>query len=104
MEQFKTMLESLTQRLANLAKSRTVVGQPIGDDASVAIPLCELSLGFSAGKAGLANTDVNTRKGKGGGTADLGGLGGGFTVRPVAVLIVDKHGPRLEAPDQPKRD
>ena len=103
MEQFKHMLESLTQRLANLAKSRTVVGQPIGDEASVAIPLCELSLGFSAGKAGLANTDVSTNKGKGGGTGNLGGLGGGFSVKPVAVLIVDKHGPRLEAPKRTKK-
>lgn len=95
MEQFKDMIKSFTDRLANLAKNRTVVGAPVGDEQSVAIPLCELSLGFSAGKAGVSDADVATSKAKGGGSGSVGGLGGGFKMKPVAVLIVDRHGPRI---------
>lgn len=82
---FGTALEELDKIL----NSKTVVGAPIVLEGKTVIPLVSVGFGFGAG--GGEGTDPS---GKSQGTG--GGTGGGGGVRPVALIIIDKDGARLE--------
>lgn len=71
--------------------SKTVVGEPITIGDSTIIPL--LSLGFGFGGGGGSGLGGDTKKE--GSEAIAGGAGGG--VRPIAVIIIDKNGARIES-------
>ena len=71
--------------------SKTVVGEPITIGDSTIIPL--LSLGFGFGGGGSSGLGGDTKKE--GSEAIAGGAGGG--VRPIAVIIIDKNGARIES-------
>ncbi|MFC1905253.1 GerW family sporulation protein [Chloroflexota bacterium] len=71
--------------------SKTVIGDPITVGDSTIIPLLSIGFGFGGGGAGSGET-----KGEGGETVGAaGGAGGG--VRPIAVIIIDKDGARIES-------
>lgn len=71
--------------------SKTVVGEPVTVGDSTIIPLLSIGFGFGgAGGTGLGDT----KKAGGEGLAGGGGAGGG--VRPIAVIIIDKDGARIE--------
>ena len=82
---FKTAIEEIEQML----NSKTVVGDPITVDGKTLIPM--VSLGFGFGAMGGTGKDSSKGEGSGGGT----GAGGG--VKPVAVIVVDQDGVRLES-------
>lgn len=71
--------------------SKTVVGEPITIGDSTIIPL--LSIGFGFGGGGGAGLGSDSKKE--GGEAIAGGAGGG--VKPIAVIIIDKDGARIES-------
>ncbi len=73
--------------------SKTVVGDPITVGDSTIIPLLSIGFGFGgAGGSGLGDS----KKGEGGeGIAGGGGAGGG--VKPIAIIIIDKDGARIES-------
>jgi uncharacterized spore protein YtfJ len=77
-----------TGEIERILNSKTVVGQPIVVDGSTMIPLLSIGIGFGVG----SGTGSDPKRGQGGGA----GLGGGGGIRPVAVLVVDKNGARLE--------
>jgi uncharacterized spore protein YtfJ len=87
----KKDLEGLvTTTLGEIEKvlgSKTVVGDPITIGDTTIIPL--ISVGFGFGGAG-GGTGESKDKGEGFG----GGAGGG--VRPIAIIIIDKDGARIE--------
>jgi uncharacterized spore protein YtfJ len=87
----KKDLEGLvTTTLGEIEKvlgSKTVVGDPITIGETTIIPL--ISVGFGFGGAG-GGTGESKDKGEGFG----GGAGGG--VRPIAIIIIDKDGARIE--------
>lgn len=70
--------------------SKTVVGEPITVEGVTIIPL--LSIGFGFGAGGGSGKGEAKQKGEGSG----GGTGGGAWIRPIAVIIVDKGGVRIE--------
>lgn len=74
--------------------SRTVVGDPITVGDSTIIPL--LSIGFGFGGAGGAGLGEN-KKGEGGGEGVAGGGGAGGGIKPIAIIIIDKDGARIES-------
>lgn len=82
----KTTLEEMEKVLT----SRTVVGEPITIEGRTLVPLISIGFGFGAG-GGSAKGEAK-QKGEGGG----GGTGGGAWVRPVAVIIIDEDGVRVE--------
>jgi uncharacterized spore protein YtfJ len=71
--------------------SKTVVGEPITVGEATIIPL--LSIGFGFGGAGGTGRGDSKKEG-GEGLAGGGGAGGG--VRPIAIIIIDKDGARIE--------
>jgi sporulation protein YtfJ len=82
----KTTLEELEKVLT----ARTVVGEPITIEGSTLIPLISVGFGFGAG--GGSGKGESKQKGEGEG----GGTGGGAWVKPIAVVIIDKDGVRVE--------
>ena len=74
--------------IERMLNSKTVVGEPITVDGRTLIPLISIGFGFGVG-AGEGN---DPKKGAGSG----GGTGGGGGVKPVALVIVDKDGVRVE--------
>jgi len=82
----KTTLEEIEKVLT----TRTVVGEPMTVEGVTLIPLISVGFGFGAG--GGSGRGESKQKGEGAG----GGTGGGAWVRPVAVVIIDKEGVRIE--------
>ena len=82
----KTTLEEIEKVLT----TRTVVGEPMTVEGITLIPLISVGFGFGAG--GGSGRGEAKQKGEGAG----GGTGGGAWVRPVAVVVIDKEGVRIE--------
>jgi uncharacterized spore protein YtfJ len=82
----KTTLEEIEKVLT----TRTVVGDPITVEGRTLIPLISVGFGFGAG--GGSGKGETKQKGEGEG----GGTGGGAWVRPIAIIVMDKDGVRVE--------
>ena len=82
----KTTLEEIQKVLT----SRTVVGEPISVEGATIIPLVNAGFGFGAG--GGSGKGESSKKGEGA----IGVTGGGAWVRPVALVIIDSNGVRVE--------
>lgn len=83
------LLQAVTKELGSLFSSRTVVGEPLELHGRTIIPL--VSVGFGTGLGAGKGADGKTGEGNGSAV----GIGGG--VRPVALLISDENGVRIEA-------
>jgi len=90
MEVVDSLVKTTLGEIEKVLSTRTVVGDPITAEGATLIPLISIGFGFGAG-GGSARGEA---KQKGEGTG--GGTGGGAWVRPVAVIIVDKEGVRIE--------
>ncbi|HEY0715004.1 MAG TPA: spore germination protein GerW family protein [Polyangia bacterium] len=77
-----------TGEIERILNTKTIVGEPIVVDGATMIPLMSVGFGFGYG----TGQGADPKRGQGGGT----GVGGGGGMRPVAVLIIDKAGVRLE--------
>jgi uncharacterized spore protein YtfJ len=88
-------VESLVQttlgQIEKVLGSKTVIGDPIKVGETTIIPL--LSVGFGFGGVGGSGAGDNKKgtEGTGGG----GGAGGG--IKPIAIIIIDKNGARIES-------
>ena len=74
--------------IERMLNSKTVVGDPITIEDNTLIPL--ISVGFGFGVGGGEGTDQGKCAGVGGGT------GGGGGVKPVALIVMNKDGVRVE--------
>lgn len=83
------LLENASKELEKLLNTKTVIGEPIEIQGRTVVPL--ISVGFGLGVGGGRGADK--KNGEGGGSAI--GMGGG--ARPIALLIADPSGIRLEA-------
>jgi len=90
MEQVESFIKTTVAEIERLLKARTVVGEPMTIEGATLIPL--ISVGFFFGAAaGSGKAEVKQKgEGTGGGTGAAGG------VKPVAVVIIDKEGVRIE--------
>ncbi len=82
------LFEKAVGEIERMLSTKTVVGEPITVDGATLIPLVSVGFGFGVG-AGEGN---DPKKGPGSG----GGTGGGGGVKPVALVVVDKSGVRVE--------
>jgi uncharacterized spore protein YtfJ len=82
------VFSAATSEIERILNTKTVVGEPMVVDGNTIIPLMSVGFGFGLG----TGTGSDPKRGQGGG----GGVGGGGGIRPVALLIVDKNGVRLE--------
>jgi uncharacterized spore protein YtfJ len=90
MEAVENMVKTTLGEIEKVISTKTVVGEPITAEGKTIIPL--ISIGFGFGGGGGSGKGEAQRSGEGTG----GGTGGGAWVRPVAVIIIDKEGARVE--------
>jgi uncharacterized spore protein YtfJ len=82
------ILKTILEQVKGIARTETILGEPIRFDELMIIPVSRVSLGFGAG---------------GGGKTDEygGGGGGGITVETIAFIVVQKEEVKL-LPVKPK--
>ena len=91
MEHVESLLKTTLAEIERLLNTRTVVGDPITVEGNTIIPLVAVGFGFGAGGgSGKEQKAVS-------GEALGAGSGGGGGVKPVAIIIANKDGVRVEA-------
>jgi uncharacterized spore protein YtfJ len=91
MEHVESLLKATLGEIERLLNTRTVVGEPMTVEGNTLIPLVAVGFGFGAG--GGSGKEQKRISGEGQGA----GSGGGGGIRPVAVIIVNKEGVRVES-------
>jgi uncharacterized spore protein YtfJ len=90
MEDIENLIKAAMGEIERVLTTKTVVGEPITIEGNTLIPLISVGFGFGAG----SGTGTMTAGEAGEGAA--GGTGGGGGVKPIALIIVNKDGVRLE--------
>jgi uncharacterized spore protein YtfJ len=78
------ILHSVVGELKEMARSESIVGDPITVGDKTVIPVVKMTVGFGAG--GGQGESESKRSGFG------GGGGGGVSIEPAAFIIMDKDG------------
>jgi uncharacterized spore protein YtfJ len=76
------LLQGIIGELKVIAKSETVVGEPVTAGDRTVIPVTRISVGFGAGGGEEGKDDKGARYG--------GGGGGGAVIDPVAFLVLER--------------
>lgn len=93
-----TLLKETVAELGRVLDPKQVIGEPMQFGNVTVIPLVSVGFGFGAGGGGGEGNDPKGQAGQGGG----GGGGAGVGIKPIAVIIVDQNGARLEPiPERP---
>ena len=90
MEDVEKLLRTAMGEVERMLNTKTVVGEPIVIEGNTLIPLVSLGYGIGAGGGTGVMKGGEAGEGKGAGT------GGGGGVKPVAMIIINKDGVRLE--------
>lgn len=85
MEGLSEIIRAITGEMQKTLSARTVVGDPISIEGKTIVPLVSVGMGFGAG------TGSGKEQTSGG-----GGGGGGLGMKPVAVIIIDDQGVKVE--------
>lgn len=89
MEEVQNLVKTCVQEIEKVLTTKTVVGEPMTVEGNTLIPLISIGFGFGAG-GGSGRGQKERGEGVGGGAAGGGGI------KPVAVIIVNKEGVRIE--------
>lgn len=89
MKDVESLFSKAITEIERMLNTKTVVGEPIVVEDTTLIPLVSIGFGFGVG----AGEGTDPKKGAGTG----GGTGGGGGVKPVAVIVVNKDGVRIES-------
>jgi uncharacterized spore protein YtfJ len=81
------ILKGVVGELREIARSETIIGEPVTVGDKTVIPVVKISVGFGAG--GGQGEDEKSRSGFG------GGGGGGTKIEPAAFIIIDDKGVSL---------
>lgn len=95
MEDVERLLKTSLDEIERILNTKTVVGEPIKVGDTTLIPLLSLGFGFGAGGGSGKGEVAEKNGGKGEGTGT--GVGGGGGVKPVAMIIIDSNGVRVES-------
>jgi uncharacterized spore protein YtfJ len=85
MKELTEVLKTITGEMEKALSARTAVGEPVTVEGTTVIPLMSVGMGFGAA-SGPGKDDKQAG----------GGGGGGLGMKPVAVIIIDKQGVRVE--------
>jgi len=88
MQNINALFDKAVGEIERIINTKTVVGEPITVEGNTLIPLVNVGFGFGVG----AGEGTEPKKGAGQG----GGTGGGGGVKPVALVIINKDGVRVE--------
>jgi len=91
MEDVEKLLKTAMGEIERVLNTKTVVGEPITIEGNTLIPLVSVGFGFGAGGG------TGTMKAGAAGEGTGGGTGGGGGVKPIALIIINKDGVRLES-------
>lgn len=86
MNDVDTLLKAITGEMHKSMTSKSVVGDPITFQDTTIIPLLSIGMGFGA----AAGYGKSKDQGEG------SGGGGGLGIKPIAVVIIDKSGAKVE--------
>ena len=89
MEGIETLFDKAVGEIERMLNSKTVVGDPITIENNTLIPLVNVGFGFGVG----SGEGTEPKKGSGHG----GGTGGGGGVKPVALIVINEDGVRVES-------
>ncbi len=92
MEGLADIIRTITGEMQKSLSARTVVGDPISIEGKTIVPLVSVGMGFGAGAG----------SGKEQATGTGGGGGGAMGMKPVAVIIIDDQGVKVERLKSPK--
>jgi len=95
MEEVENMVKTTLEQIQKVLNSNTVVGEPIQIGETTLIPLLSVGFGFGAAKGAKGDTKQAGEAPKGG-TGGTGGTGGAGGMRPIAIIVIDKDGVRIE--------
>jgi len=73
-------IETLLRKAEDIAKTKTIVGDPLKAGEVTIIPISKISIGFGAG----GGKDTNGE-----------GAGGGINIQPVAIISIYKNSSKL---------
>lgn len=90
MDNVESLLKTALAEVEQMLNTKTVIGEPITIEGNTLIPL--VSIGFGYGAGGGSGKGDEPMKGEGSGA----GTGGGGGIRPVAIIIINKDGVRVE--------
>lgn len=93
MESLEDVIRAITAEMQKSISAKTVVGDPVTFEGKTIIPLISVGMGFGAG----------TGTGKAADNAGGGGGGGGMAIKPVAVVVIDENGVKLETLKSPPK-
>jgi uncharacterized spore protein YtfJ len=82
-QELSEILKTITEEMQKALSAKNAVGDPVTVDGKTVIPLMSVGMGFGAGSSS--------------GKADNpGGGAGALGMKPVAVIIIDQDGVRVE--------
>lgn len=84
------ILSILLKEVESIAKSETVVGEPIQAGEATIVPVSHVAIGFGVGGGDMDGELPTSRQTKG--RFGVSGTGGGISVDPVAFIVVTKDG------------
>jgi uncharacterized spore protein YtfJ len=82
-QELTDILKTITEEMQKALSARTAVGDPVTVEGKTVIPLMSVGMGFGAGSSS-------------GKVDNPGGGGGALGMKPVAVIIIDQDGVRVE--------
>jgi uncharacterized spore protein YtfJ len=85
-----TVIETIVARIKEFLDERSVAGDPIVIGDVTIVPIVSIGFGFGGGTGAGGTAKTSDQTGSG------GGAGGGGGIRPVALVIVDANGARVE--------
>lgn len=88
MDDIGSLFDKAVNEIERMLNTKTVVGEPITIEGNTLIPLVSVGFGFGVG----TGQGSEAQKGTGSG----GGTGGGGGVKPVALIVINKDGVRVE--------
>jgi uncharacterized spore protein YtfJ len=90
MENMESIVKTTMGEIEKMLTTKTVVGDPMMVDGKTLIPLISVGFGFGAGYGSGKMAAKQEQEGIGEGT------GGGAGIRPIAVIVSDQEGVRIE--------
>jgi uncharacterized spore protein YtfJ len=89
MAEVESVIKATLEEIEKVLSTKTVVGEPITIEGNTLIPLICIGFGFGA----CAGTGMGKKQK---GEATGAGTAGGARVKPVAVIVINKEGIKVE--------
>jgi len=83
-QELSEILKTITEEMQKALSAKNTVGDPVTVEGKTVIPLMSMGMGFGAGSSSQKADNPG------------GGGGGALGMKPVAVIIIDQDGVRVE--------